>query len=163
MHEIEHLIRNHRGWDADALKRKVHSLKADSNFRVPRTDCIQNRCDMYRLPTEADCDAFAALMICIRKLEPHDGGEVSAHISAGRWAADCTECNSGMACSPGRDYTACIDCGALYSIRFPTDGNKVEAILLKRRLDNQNWHPGETIGDLESENTIRGVNNPLAL
>lgn len=42
--------------------------------------------------------------------------------------------------------------GEIYKVVFPKDKKKIEAVVKLRRLDNQNWMPGETLEDLRQEN-----------
>jgi hypothetical protein len=71
-------------------------------------------------------------------------GELIAHVSAGRWVADCPECNGGCLLLFGTQDTACYDCGAIYSrVHWPEEDEiqKAEMTLSLRPPENQNWHP----------------------
>ena len=47
--------------------------------------------------------------------------------------------------------------GEVYDIVFPKDKSLIMEILRKRQRVNMNWIPGETLADLERENTEHGV------
>jgi phage terminase large subunit GpA-like protein len=45
----------------------------------------------------------------------------------------------------------------IYEVIFPTNKKEIEAIVSLRRLDYQNWQPGETIEFLKKENETIGA------
>jgi len=87
-----------------------------------------------------------------------DGRTLNAYVNHSRWVADCPVCNGGLAVNPDMPSGCCLDCGTVYTIRFPTDPDAVERTLCERpNLTNRNWQPGETVDKLISENIIHSV------
>jgi len=120
-----------------------------------RTDIIRDKNDDEL--TEAEITRWALGMLLKQRKFPFANGTVDAYINWGRWVADCSACNSGIACSPGVDTVICTDCGAKYSVVFPAEIERIEQALLARALRNRNWEPDETADDLEDENKRHGV------
>lgn len=90
----------------------------------------------------------------------NDRRTLTAYCSENRWVADCPNCNGGIACWDQNPHGCCLDCGHVYTIRFPKDHHLAAAFLEQRPPGNRHWHPhrGETIRDLERENAhhLRG-------
>lgn len=84
-------------------------------------------------------------------------GTLSAYINRGRWVADCPVCLAGIACTPAYPRGCCLECGLLYTIRFPPRRGDIEQLLLRRPVVNRNWWPHESLADLARENAERGV------
>lgn len=52
----------------------------------------------------------------------------------------------------------CGNCGHTSQVRFPSDGDEIEAVLKRRPVpETRNWEPGETVSDLKAENLSHGV------
>lgn len=82
---------------------------------------------------------------------------VRAYISGGKWIADCPNCNGGVAAWRGNPRGACLDCGSIYRVNFPTRAEEKQAVeLLAARPDplTRSWHrhTGETVDELAAEN-----------
>jgi len=45
----------------------------------------------------------------------------------------------------------------IYEVIFPSNKKEIESIVSVRRLDYQNWTPGETIKFLQEENELIGA------
>lgn len=122
--------------------------------------------DMYNLDTEEDVSKFLndkAERLHRRGYKLENQGSLQAYINDGRWVASCSRCNSGIACSPGRNENMCLECGSMYEIIFPSNWRAVENVLLERKMQNRNWHFGETVAELKAENDKHGVQKPTAL
>lgn len=91
----------------------------------------------------------------------HTRRTVTAYVNQGRWVADCPECNGGIACWPEHDHGACLDCGRVYKVTFPTAASiaKAEKALSRRPPANRNWRPDkdEQAGVLVEQNARRGL------
>jgi hypothetical protein len=79
--------------------------------------------------------------------------------------ADCAggpdgRCAGGIACWPDHETGCCLDCGTIYTIRFPEADEIQEAAsaLAARPAENRNWRPdrGETAKTLRGENITHG-------
>jgi hypothetical protein len=101
-----------------------------------------------------------------------------AYVNHGRWVAHCAtpSCAGAERVWPGgkvqhRDkiplpfgVTAagvlhCANCGRTSSVEFPVDRKQINKILGRRPVpETRNWFPGETVEDLNVENTVNGVN-----
>lgn len=96
---------------------------------------------------------------------------VKARILYGRWMVDCPRCNGANDVIPGEPIYLCSCCmwpgvfrpGSEYvaphfaEVIFPENREAIEAILLKRpAIANRNWYPGESIEQLEKENSQLG-------
>lgn len=94
-----------------------------------------------------------------RKVElKANSAKPKAYVNWGRWVADCPECNSGIDCSPDLPRGACLDCGAVYKIDFPSKKERDQAgeLLSARPERNRNWdrHKGEELKRLKTENDL---------
>lgn len=109
--------------------------------------------------------------------QPPPTSEVAASIPAelehGRWIAKCPNrpigCGGALNASLTEPVFLCADCGSpenngkWYAVAFPPDRAGIEAMLLKRpaviadSAIRRNWKPGESIADLQRENTEHGV------
>ena len=49
------------------------------------------------------------------------------------------------------------EAGQVYEIQWPQDVKQIEKILSKRKSENKNWIPGETVQDLIVQNISHGV------
>lgn len=71
-----------------------------------------------------------------------DARHVYAHVSDGRWVANCPQCNGGIACWDENPHGCCLDCGHVYPVRWPDRYREVEADLGTRANPfNRHWHP----------------------
>lgn len=115
---------------------------------------IHDRRDMYDKATEGEADAFVATVVARKGLKVFDAGNALAYVNDGRWVVDCTECNSGIAASPGQSPLVCIECGARFVVSYPGQALRrgIESTLLKRHWKNRHWRPGETLAQLAAEN-----------
>tara|TARA_R110000824_G_scaffold8899_2_gene40379 strand:- start:1734 stop:2123 length:390 start_codon:yes stop_codon:yes gene_type:complete len=79
--------------------------------------------------------------------------EAKAYVNQGRWVINCA-CNGGCLTSPEFKLACCFDCGRVFrNVTFPVDAEKIEHELLKRKSrENRNWN-GETVEQLEREQT----------
>lgn len=93
--------------------------------------------------------------------------KAEAHISQGRWCADCPTpgCHAASYVSPADKRMWCIKCeniaaaGEWVPVKFPRNRERIEELLLRRALpENRNWYPYESVKDLEAENERHGVN-----
>ena len=83
---------------------------------------------------------------------------LTCYASAGRWVADCPECNGGIACWKDNPQGACLSCGRIYPIRFPKGWETAGRLLDDRPKQRQrNWLPGEPVSHLAAENTAHGI------
>lgn len=118
------------------------------------------------LETDDDMERWWSMMLdAIRQrtgreieLKPH-AARPKAYVNHGRWVADCPECSGGIDCSPDLPRGACLDCGAVYKIDFPSKKERedVDALLSERpREANRNWdrHKGEELKLLRTENRL---------
>lgn len=92
---------------------------------------------------------------------------VLAYISGGKWVADCPTCNGGIACWCDNPRGACLDCGTIYPVSFPSKSDTTAAIdLLSVRPDpmTRSWlvQKGETIKELADENDQYAVGSAAA-
>jgi hypothetical protein len=87
-----------------------------------------------------------------------DADPVEARINHGRWIFDC-DCGSGVAADPTFSAGYCFGCGAIHTnVIFPEDRQAIEqALLARKRTENRNWNPGETVEELLADNTEHGV------
>lgn len=47
--------------------------------------------------------------------------------------------------------------GQAWRPKFPAERQQIERVLRKRRMENMNWKPGETLADLSAENKAHGL------
>lgn len=83
-----------------------------------------------------------------------DPRTVHAYVSAARWVADCPACNGGIACWSENPRGACLSCGHIYTVTFPPEAERIEAILEERPPRNRHWALHESVDQLEAENTV---------
>lgn len=95
-------------------------------------------------------------------LEP----SAQARVSRSRWIANCPMpgCNSRQHVSKDDHLFFCAHClneavgNRTVPVEWPRDVDGIERVLLVRPFaGNRNWHPGETIADLERENREHGL------
>lgn len=93
-----------------------------------------------------------------------DAGLV-ARVYHGLWIVDCDCCNGAQVVHPG-DPFQCVGCYnhdhdyCWRPVIFPPDAvrQQIEALLSKRRRpEEMNWFPHETVADLARENAEHGV------
>jgi len=92
-----------------------------------------------------------------------DGDLVEAEINHGRWIVRCPYCTGAEIADREDPVFLCLSCfnetngGKFRPVRFPADALKIENTLGKRKKEeNQNWVPGETVVDLENETREKG-------
>lgn len=101
----------------------------------------------------------------MRATSPPETGLLPAghhvRVNWSRWIADCPDpfCGSAMRVRPGDESTRCLDCGATMGpLIWPPDPDGIETILAMRPdAYTRNWLPGETLGDLLTENAVHGI------
>jgi hypothetical protein len=98
--------------------------------------------------------------------------ESPVYISAGRYVADCPnpQCNGAAACWIENPEACCLDCGTLFTPRWPTPaeigGDLHEAVEVLLQRPWSFWrnfrasHPEETIADLKAQNLVMGDGLP---
>jgi hypothetical protein len=83
---------------------------------------------------------------------------VVVHISAGKWVADCPDCNGGIAAWPLHERGACLDCGTAFHLAYPSREDCLELAELMaarpERARNFFPHKDETIDDARRENAV---------
>jgi hypothetical protein len=81
---------------------------------------------------------------------------VQARILYCRWMVDCLVCAGANDVDPAEPIYLCSCCGwpeRFAPVEFPPDRLLIEKILLMRpRICNRNWHPGEPLDMLLEEN-----------
>lgn len=90
---------------------------------------------------------------------------IYAYVNHGRWMVKCPFCPSAQVAFSSDKRFFCAECanvtnGSKYiAVLWPEDAQRerIEKLLMKRGLENRNWVVGETISQLESENTSRGI------
>lgn len=91
-----------------------------------------------------------------------DARHVYAHVSDGRWVANCPQCNGGIACWDENPHGCCLDCGHVYSVRWPEGYKEAELILGTRPNPfNRHWHPhlGETLEAIRVETIVHAAHD----
>lgn len=86
--------------------------------------------------------------------------QASARVNHGQWLADCpsAHCRNAMVVLPGAPYLCalCLNADIGYQYRlvaWPSERGAIEMILAERpNPENQNWEPGETLEQLQTEN-----------
>jgi hypothetical protein len=83
--------------------------------------------------------------------------KVYAEVNHGRWVARCPWCSAALSVSVEDprffDPLCHNDRSAQWAtVVFPDGWEEIEAVLDRRRVENRNWHPGESVVDLEAEN-----------
>lgn len=91
-------------------------------------------------------------------------GLVQAEVNHGRWIVLCpAECGQAVVASIANPFFICANCGSYengqrwYHVRFPIEHVLIGEILCKRRDQNRNWKPGETVFDLQNQNAAHGL------
>lgn len=87
-------------------------------------------------------------------------GVALARINWGRWIADCPVCSGAMVVSRKDPWFWCPECGqsGWRQVEFPENADEIEEILVKRPDKRvRNWFPGETVAQLEAENSGHGI------
>jgi hypothetical protein len=89
-----------------------------------------------------------------------------ARINHGRWIADCPfGCMGAEYVDLTNPEFFCCNCrnadvkNHLVPIDLPPirRANAIESLLMRRKIVNRNWHPGESLKDLRDENVVYGV------
>jgi hypothetical protein len=86
-----------------------------------------------------------------------------ARVDHGRWIVDCPceGCNGAELAWGGGFF--CCECrngdhnGNLLAVKYPVERLQIERVLLKRPIENRNWHSGESVDDLIAENKEHGL------
>ena len=91
-----------------------------------------------------------------------------AYVNHGRWLADCPQCGGSEIVRVDQPFR-CLgkvnagfhgettECGCVMDVEWPDEKREIEAILIKRKLENRNWVTGETVEFLRAENAERGI------
>ncbi len=95
------------------------------------------------------------------------GEVVTAYVNEYRWVITCPACNAGINVTPGFKESACMECGRVHRVTFPSADEMAEAerLLRARPLKHRNWFPSdvtiagstfkrERISDLRDENAV---------
>ncbi len=87
---------------------------------------------------------------------------VPAFVNHGAWLVVCPKCR-GAEYAWEEGWFFCCSCKNSYMghkyrrLVFPKARAKIEALLVRRPLDNRNWTPKETVKDLELENKLHAA------
>lgn len=84
------------------------------------------------------------------------GQPVFARVDDGRWLADCSLCPGAELVEPG-ERMLCGSCGAVSTVKWPSEADTIESVLVERPVTNRFWFPGETVADLRRENIEHGL------
>lgn len=90
--------------------------------------------------------------------------DVAVYINEGRWVVECPDCHGAqLACATDRRFM-CNECanvtvgGRWRRTAWPANAAEIAAVLELRPWGRtQNWTPGETVGDLATENAAHGI------
>jgi hypothetical protein len=88
---------------------------------------------------------------------------LKVYANQGRWIAECPDCAGAQLASPLDLRFMCVCCanftiqGMWWPIVWPTNRSAIEAALVGRRPENQNWAWGESIADLVVANKQNGI------
>lgn len=86
---------------------------------------------------------------------------VAARVNHGRWIVDCPDCPNAQLLRHGQGWSTefrCGNCGSgPHDVDLPDDRSAIDTALGLRPEVNRNWSPGETVEDLQVENTEHGV------
>lgn len=98
---------------------------------------------------------------------------VTAYLNHGRWVGECPNCPNAEIVIPGSPFIctaehplvrrgggdqkaqailAAIAMNQAYEVIFPEDKALIEKLNSKRKEQNRNWKPGESVKDLVAEN-----------
>jgi hypothetical protein len=83
---------------------------------------------------------------------------VPVEANHGRWLINCPFCRGAEPADPNDPRFFCLSCGNVKAlgewlqVRWPLAKEKIEAVLLARPEEHQNWKEGETVDDLQAEN-----------
>lgn len=108
--------------------------------------------------------AFAAARLATVPLNPSaatGGDAVAVTANHGRWIVTCPDCGGALLAHPADRRFLCVDCGNVGNegkyrrVIWPADHEEIGE-LLDARPDRalRNWQPGETTGDLRTENEL---------
>jgi len=93
-----------------------------------------------------------------RILDEISGEPTSAEVNHGRWIALCPFCSGAEIADFDDPVFMCLSCfnessgGRFIPVEFPVDHLAIEMELARRkRTENQNWIPGETLETLVDE------------
>ena len=80
-------------------------------------------------------------------------GTTDARVDHGRWIVDCpTRCGEASPVMDSDLRFVCVNCGVgPYLVVLPPERDGIEAALDVRPVENRNWFPGESVGDLRKE------------
>lgn len=89
-----------------------------------------------------------------RGIKPQEGdGQVLAYVNHGRWVADCP-CGGAELITENKPLL-CGSCGHVREVVWPVKVSQIEQALEdRRRVENQNWQPGEPVELLIVENGV---------
>lgn len=90
--------------------------------------------------------------------------ELMPHASEGRWCITCPFCNGGEILRLDYKFFMCQTCWnrsnghRLIQVVIPEQFYEIDEVLFKRaREENQNWNFGDTLGFLQMDNAVHGV------
>lgn len=105
---------------------------------------------------------------------PGDPGTVAevaplvARVYQDAWIVDCPDCGGAEFYWRDSPRMFCLSCGNAAvggkwrPATLPDEAAQIERVLDKRPLRaSRNWTPWETVAELEAENIIHGINNPV--
>ncbi len=93
---------------------------------------------------------------------------LKAYVNHGRWLVDCPQCGGAEIVKVSKPFECrgknnagfhgeTTECGCVMDVEWPNEKLAIEAILIKRKLENRNWAWGETADDLKGENVKQGI------
>ena len=93
------------------------------------------------------------------------GGPIlQARVNHGRWIVDCPNCFGAELADVDDLRFYCLSCGnrdvghRWLQVKLPPNRTRIEELLLRRlQPGNRNWHPGESVAQLERENRLMEV------
>lgn len=118
-----------------------------------------NRCSLEqfeKFPRLGTFAQFALLKLPLPIGVDEDTPPLEAYVNHGRWIVKC-ECGGAEKAWEERLFMcqSCWNGGSKHKYRrtvFPKRRAEIEALLIKRPLQNRNWTPGETLVLLRREN-----------
>jgi hypothetical protein len=128
---------------------------------------IETARDQHRVKDESGLRAKHEKFIAkqaasgIRGIRVHESDEPkTARINHGAWVCDC-ECGAGVAVDPDFSAAYCFGCGAVHKhVVLPPDEDRLNlehVLLARRRTENRNWDPAESLIDVLVTNAEHGV------
>ena len=68
---------------------------------------------------------------------------IVVHISRGKWIGDCPDCGGGVAGWPLHPHGACLDCGTIFQLEYPTadECRELAQLMQVRPETERNYFP----------------------